>query len=117
MPIPVRLRINNTPREHVIEPRVLLVHYLRDFCNLTGTHVGCETGICGACTVLVDRRAGRRRRGDDDREPGGERSSASGAAGFLGAPRSAVRILHARHDHGERARTFARDAIELIDVD
>jgi len=33
---------------------VLLVHYLRDHCNLTGTHVGCETGICGACTVLVD---------------------------------------------------------------
>ena len=54
MPIPVRLRVNNIPREHTIEPRVLLVHYLRDHCNLTGTHVGCETGICGACTVLVD---------------------------------------------------------------
>ncbi|OLC41562.1 MAG: carbon monoxide dehydrogenase [Acidobacteria bacterium 13_1_40CM_65_14] len=57
MPIPVRLRVNNTPREHTIEPRVLLVHYLRDHCNLTGTHVGCETGICGACTVLVDGKA------------------------------------------------------------
>ena len=42
---------------HTIEPRVLLVHYLRDFCGLTGTHVGCETGICGACTVLVDGKA------------------------------------------------------------
>src|SRR5205823_12613026 len=38
-------------------PRVLLVHYLRDLCGLTGTHVGCETGICGACTVLVDGQA------------------------------------------------------------
>ena len=55
--IPVRLRVNTTPREHAVDPRVLLVHYLRDHCNLTGTHVGCETGICGACTVLVDGKA------------------------------------------------------------
>src|SRR5437867_3264844 len=57
VPIPVRIRVNNTPRDHVVEPRVLLVHYLRDVCGLTGTHVGCETGICGACTVLVDGKA------------------------------------------------------------
>jgi carbon-monoxide dehydrogenase small subunit len=57
MPIPVRLRVNNAPRSHDIEPRVLLVHYLRDHCGLTGTHVGCETGICGACTVLMDGKA------------------------------------------------------------
>src|SRR4051794_20539053 len=57
VPLPVRLRVNDTPRAHDIEPRVLLVHYLRDHCGLTGTHVGCETGICGACTVLVDGKA------------------------------------------------------------
>ena len=57
MSIPVRVRVNNTAREHAVEPRVLLVHYLRDLCGLTGTHVGCETGICGACTVLVDGKA------------------------------------------------------------
>jgi len=57
MPIPVRLRVNNAPRSYDIEPRVLLVHYLRDHCSLTGAHVGCETGICGACTVLVDGKA------------------------------------------------------------
>ena len=57
MPIPVRLRVNGAATEHAVEPRVLLVHYLRDFCGLTGTHVGCETSICGACTVLVDGRA------------------------------------------------------------
>jgi len=57
LPVPVRIAINNTAREFVVEPRVLLVHYLRDYCNLTGTHVGCDTGICGACTVLVDGKA------------------------------------------------------------
>ena len=57
MAVPVRLRVNYAPTQHEVEPRVLLVHYLRDYCHLTGTHVGCETGICGACTVLVDGRA------------------------------------------------------------
>jgi carbon-monoxide dehydrogenase small subunit len=57
VPIPVRVRVNKTQRQHDIEPRVLLVHYLRDHCGLTGTHVGCETSICGACTVLVDGQA------------------------------------------------------------
>ena len=57
MTIPVRLTINGSPREQTVEPRMLLVHFLRDACGLTGTHVGCETGICGACTVLVDGKA------------------------------------------------------------
>ena len=57
MPNRVRIRVNNTPRDYVVEPRLLLVHFLRDRCGLTGTHVGCETGICGACTVLVDGKA------------------------------------------------------------
>ena len=57
MSIPVRMRVNGTPRQYDVEPRMLLVHFLRDACGLTGTHVGCETGICGACTVLVDGKA------------------------------------------------------------
>jgi aerobic carbon-monoxide dehydrogenase small subunit len=57
VPIPVRLRVNNSERRYDVEPRMLLVHYLRDHCGLTGTHVGCETGTCGACTVLVDGQA------------------------------------------------------------
>jgi carbon-monoxide dehydrogenase small subunit len=55
--IPLRLRVNDTERQQDVEPRLLLVHYLRDTLGLTGTHVGCETGICGACTVLVDGKA------------------------------------------------------------
>ncbi len=54
MSIPVRLRVNGTERQHDVESRLLLVHLLRDVLGLTGTHVGCESGICGACTVLVD---------------------------------------------------------------
>ncbi len=48
------LTINNQRREDYVEPRMLLVNYLRDIAGLTGTHVGCETSLCGACTVLVD---------------------------------------------------------------
>jgi carbon-monoxide dehydrogenase small subunit len=57
VPIPVRLRVNNTERQHDVDARLLLVHYLRDRLGLTGTHVGCETSICGACTVIVDGKA------------------------------------------------------------
>jgi len=57
MGIPVEIRVNGTLHKHDVEPRLLLVHYLRDVCGLTGTHVGCETSICGACTVLIDGKA------------------------------------------------------------
>jgi carbon-monoxide dehydrogenase small subunit len=57
VPIPVHVRVNGMLRQHDVEPRTLLVHFLRDICGLTGTHIGCETGICGACTVLVGGKA------------------------------------------------------------
>ena len=50
----VALTVNGTAREHDVEPRLLLVHYLREVLGLTGTNVGCDTSSCGACTVLVD---------------------------------------------------------------
>lgn len=53
----IRLRVNGKEHENTIEPRLLLVHYLRDVLGLTGTHIGCETSICGACTVLFDGKA------------------------------------------------------------
>jgi carbon-monoxide dehydrogenase small subunit len=46
--------VNGEARESVVEPRLLLVHYLRDNLGLTGTHIGCDTSNCGACTVLLD---------------------------------------------------------------
>ncbi|SRR6266498_783236 len=49
--------VNGISHQQEIEPRLLLVHYLRDELGLTGTHIGCETSICGACTVLVDGQA------------------------------------------------------------
>ena len=50
----VRLNVNGTEHELDVEPRLLLVHALRDRLGLTGTHVGCDTSNCGACTVHVD---------------------------------------------------------------
>lgn len=50
----VAMTVNQTAHEHDVEPRVLLVQYLREACGLTGTKVGCDTSSCGACTVLVD---------------------------------------------------------------
>ena len=57
MSIPVKIRVNGKLREGEVEPRLLLVQFLREVCGLTGTHVGCETGVCGACTILVDGKA------------------------------------------------------------
>ncbi len=50
----VRLTVNGQPMEADVEPRMLLVHLIRDVFRLTGTHIGCDTSHCGACTVLVN---------------------------------------------------------------
>ena len=50
----ITLKVNGQPHEVQVEPRKLLSDTLREDCRLTGTHVGCEHGVCGACTVLVD---------------------------------------------------------------
>jgi aerobic carbon-monoxide dehydrogenase small subunit len=50
----VRVKVNGTSREAEVEPRLLLVHFIRDILGLTGTHVGCDTTNCGACTVLLE---------------------------------------------------------------
>ena len=50
----VRVQVNGTPREAEVDARLLLVHFLRDVLRLTGTHIGCDTTHCGACTVLLD---------------------------------------------------------------
>ncbi len=50
----IKVKINGKEFEHEMEPRVLLVHYIREKARLKGTHVGCDTGNCGACTVLFN---------------------------------------------------------------
>src|SRR6478672_1089578 len=57
MTVPVRVTINGAVREADIEPRLLLVHFLRETLRLTGTHIGCDTTSCGACTVMLNGRA------------------------------------------------------------
>jgi carbon-monoxide dehydrogenase small subunit len=53
----ITVTVNGTKYTNDVEPRLLLVHYLRDILGLTGTHVGCDTSQCGACTIHVDGRA------------------------------------------------------------
>jgi len=54
MRLPVSVTVNGRSYEREVEPRLLLVHFLRDDLGLTGTHVGCDTSNCGACTVRLD---------------------------------------------------------------
>ena len=53
----VTVKVNGRTVEKAVEPRQLLVHFLREECSLTGTHIGCETTLCGACTVHLDGKA------------------------------------------------------------
>jgi carbon-monoxide dehydrogenase small subunit len=54
MTIPVNITVNGRGYERAVEPRLLLVHFIRDLAGLTGTKIGCDTSQCGACTVLMD---------------------------------------------------------------
>ncbi|MCM8748854.1 (2Fe-2S)-binding protein [Thermomicrobiaceae bacterium CFH 74404] len=53
----ITVKVNGVSHTHDVEPRMLLVHYLRDVLNLTGTHIGCDTSQCGACTILMNGKA------------------------------------------------------------
>ena len=53
----ITMKINGNSYSHEVEPRMLLIHYLREVAGFTGPHIGCETSICGACTVALDGQA------------------------------------------------------------
>ena len=57
MKLPVKMTINGQSYSHEVEPRLLLVHYVREVAGLTGTHVGCDTSQCGACTINLNGQA------------------------------------------------------------
>lgn len=54
MNVPISVTVNGRQYDAEVEPRLLLVHFLRDHLNLTGTHIGCDTTSCGACTISID---------------------------------------------------------------
>ena len=101
----VSITVNGKARKAHVEPRLLLVHFLREHLFLTGTHVGCDTSQCGACTVLIDGRSVKsctifavQADGSTSRPSRGspqDGAAASAAAGLLGRARTAVRLLHA----------------------
>jgi carbon-monoxide dehydrogenase small subunit len=57
--VPIQLHVNGAVRAAHVEPRLTLADFVRERCGLTGTHLGCEHGVCGACTVLLDGEAVR----------------------------------------------------------
>src|SRR4029079_3214734 len=57
MSMKIQVKVNGVNYTNEVEPRLLLVHYLRDVLRLTGTHIGCETSVCGACTIHVNGKA------------------------------------------------------------
>ena len=105
-----RPRSTEAAQDHDVEPRTLLVQYLREACGLTGTKIGCDTSSCGACTVLVDGESVKSctmlaaqadgAHDHDDRGARQRRRVASGAASVPREPRPAVRLLHRRHGDG-----------------
>ena len=100
----VNLTVNGAAMEAEVEPRLLLVHLLRDNFGLTGTHIGCDTSNCGACTVLVDGESAKSctmlavqadGRSVSTVEGHGQRGHPPPApAGVLGPARPPVRLLH-----------------------
>jgi aerobic carbon-monoxide dehydrogenase small subunit len=98
-------KVNGKTVEKAVEPRTLLIHFLREELNLTGAHIGCETSHCGACTVDIDGRSVKScthlavqcegSRGADRRRRWPPwRRAARGAGGLLQGARPAVRLLH-----------------------
>ena len=125
MPVTLSLTVNGKKVSADVDSRTLLVDYLRNDLGLTGTHVGCDTGQCGACTVHLDGNAVKActilaaqangADGADDRRPcRGRRHDAPDAGGVQGMPRPAMRILHAGNgDERDRPRrTAIRSASE-----
>jgi aerobic carbon-monoxide dehydrogenase small subunit len=106
---PVRVRVNGEAYERTVEPRLLLSDFLRHDLRLTGTHVGCEHGVCGACTVLLDGESVRsclmltpQVHGRDILTVEGLAKSDGGTAGALGAVDGGLHPLQAafREAHG-----------------
>ena len=124
MKLSVAIGVNGRPYEREVEPRLLLVHFIRDSIGLTGTKIGCDTSQCGSCTVLIDGVAVKSCTclavqadgvGHHNRRPcPGGRLTRSGSV--LEQARSAVRILYAGHDPGgARAAAHRNPSVDRAD--
>ena len=93
----VQVTVNGRARSATVEPRLTLADFLRERCELTGTHIGCEHGVCGACTVLVDGAAVRSCLMFAVQADGTEVTTVEGIAtpeGELSAVQAALRSCH-----------------------
>ena len=108
----VTLTINGEKQQAEVEPRLLLVHFIRENCNLTGTHIGCDTTSCGACTVLINGTPAKSCTLLTVMVDGAEITTVEGLeqngqldaypARLLRGAWLAVRLLHSRHDAGRQ---------------
>jgi hypothetical protein len=105
---PISMTVNGKVRKGSVDPRVLLVHFLREHLRLTGTHIGCDTSQCGACTVLIDGRSAKACTIFAVQADGSEITTIEGLFEWptpprpgrvLGRARIAVRVLYAWNDH------------------
>ncbi len=104
--VPVDITVNGVEHHAEVEPRQLLVHFLRETLGLTGTHVGCDTSSCGACTIHIDGKSVKSCTVFTAQADGAnittiegigtEDNLHPGAGRLLGGARAAVRLLHAR---------------------
>ncbi len=105
MKVLVSITVNGRVVRDEIDPRMLLVEFVREHMRLTGTHVGCDTSYCGACTLLIDGRTVKSctllavqadgRKIDDRRRPRARRETTSAAGGLRQESCAAMRVLHA----------------------
>ena len=93
----ITVTVNGQAHEADVEPRRLLVHFLRDDLDLTGTHVGCDTGNCGACTVLVDGVAVKSCMLLAPQADGAEITTVEGLAGDAGELTQLQQAFHEHH--------------------
>ena len=116
----IELTVNGEKRSDDVEPRLLLVHYLREVCGLRAANVGCDTTSCGACTVLLDGKSVKSctvlavqaagQRGDHRRRSVRWRGAASGTGRVPAGARPSVRFLHAGHGDGSRRAAVGESA-------
>ena len=95
----IHVTVNGNAQEKEVDPRLLLVHFLRDDLGLTGTKIGCDTSQCGACVVKMDGKTVKSCTCLAVQADGSEITTIEGTRGVLGEAWPPMRLLHRRDDH------------------